>query len=45
MSISESGVLKFPTISVWGLMCDVSFSNVSFTNVGALAFGVVVVHN
>ena len=36
----EVGVLKSPTINVWGSMCDLSFSNVSFTNVGALVFGV-----
>ncbi|KAL6083446.1 hypothetical protein STEG23_025711 [Scotinomys teguina] len=34
LSIVESGVLKSPTTSVWGLMCYLSFSNVSFTNVG-----------
>ena len=28
LSIGESGVLKFPTINVWGLMCNLSFSNV-----------------
>ena len=38
LSIGESEVLKSPTISVWGLMCDLSFSNVSFTYVGALVF-------
>ena len=38
VSIGENGVLKSPTISVWGLMCDLSFSNVSFTYVGALVF-------
>ena len=38
MCFGESRVLKSPTINVWGLMCDLSFSNVSFTNVGALAF-------
>jgi hypothetical protein len=26
--------MKLPTINVWGLMPKVSFSNVSFTNVG-----------
>ena len=35
----NSGVQKSPTISVWSLMCDLSFSNVSFTYVGALVFG------
>ena len=39
LSIGESWVLKSPTINVWGLMCDLSFSSPSFTNVGALAFG------
>ena len=39
LSIAESGVLKFPTIIVWGAMCALSFSKVSFMNVGALAFG------
>ena len=27
----ESEALKSTIISVWGLMCDLSFSNVSFT--------------
>ena len=39
LSSSESGVLKSPTISVWGLQCDLSFSSVSFTYEGALIFG------
>ena len=39
LSIVESGVLKSPTISVWGLVCDLSFNNVSFTYVGALVLG------
>ena len=39
LSIAESGVLKSPTIIVWGVMCALSFSKVSFMNVGALAFG------
>ena len=38
-SILESGILKSPTISVWGLMCGLSFSNISFAYVGALVFG------
>ena len=38
LSISESVVLESPNISVWGSMCDLSFSNVSFMNVGAPAF-------
>jgi hypothetical protein len=28
-----------PTINVWDLMCDLSFSNFSSMNVAALAFG------
>jgi len=39
LSIDESGVLKSPIIIVWGAMCALSFSKVSFMNVGALAFG------
>ena len=39
LSVGESGVLEFPTI-IGGLMYDLSFSNVSFTYVGALVFGV-----
>ena len=38
LSIAESGVLKSPTIFVWGAMCALSFSKVSFMNVSALAF-------
>ena len=38
LSSGESRLLKSPTISVWGLMCDLSFSNVCFTNVGTLEF-------
>ena len=38
LSIGESGVLKSPTIIVWGSMCVLSFSKVSFMNVDALAF-------
>jgi hypothetical protein len=37
LSIDESGVLKSPTIIVCGAL---SFSKVSFMNVGALSFGV-----
>ena len=33
-------MLKFPAISVWGLMCELSFSNVSFMYVDALVFGI-----
>jgi hypothetical protein len=32
-SIDESGVLKSPTIIVWGAMCVLSFSKVSLRNV------------
>ena len=39
MSIHESGVLKSLAICVWGSISDLSFWNVSFTNVGALVFG------
>ncbi|KAL6033093.1 hypothetical protein STEG23_012577 [Scotinomys teguina] len=39
LSIGENGVLKSPTINFWDLMDDLSFSNVSFTYVGALVFG------
>ena len=35
LSIVKSGVLK-STIGVWGLMCDLSFSNASFTYVDTL---------
>lgn len=30
---------KSSTISVWFLMCDLSFGNVSFMNVGVIVFG------
>ena len=39
LSIVESGVLKSPTISAWGLMCNLSFNIVSFSNVGVLVLG------
>ena len=39
LPIGESKVLKSPTISVWNLMCALSFCNVSVTNVGVLVFG------
>ena len=39
LSLGDSGILKSPIINVWDLMCDLSFSNVSFTNVSALMFG------
>ena len=38
LPIVNRGVLKSPTISLWGLMCDLSFSYVSFTYIGALVF-------
>ena len=40
LSIWECGLLKSPMISVWGLMCDLSFCNISFIYVGALLFGI-----
>jgi hypothetical protein len=39
LSDDESGVLKPPSTNLWSSMCDLSFSNVSFTNVGVLTFG------
>ena len=39
LSIDESGVLKSPTINVWGATCALSFTKVSLMNVAALAFG------
>ena len=40
LSIGKTGMLKSPTISVWGLMCNLSFSKVSsFTYVGAFVLG------
>jgi len=39
LSIDDSGMLKSPTIIVWGSMCVLSFSKVSFTYVGVLVFG------
>ena len=38
LSIDESGVLRSPTIIVWGAMYFLSFSRVSFVNMGALVF-------
>ena len=38
LSIGESGVLKSLTIIVWGSMCVLRFSKVSFMNLDALAF-------
>ena len=40
LSIGKSVVLKFLTINVRSLMCDLSISNLSFTNMIALALGV-----
>jgi hypothetical protein len=37
--IGECRVLKAPTLNVWGLMCKLCFSNVSFINVDALVLG------
>ena len=39
LSFSECGVLKCPNINLWVSVYDLIFSNVSFTNVGILAFG------
>ena len=39
LSTGDSGTLKSFTINVWGLMCDLNSSNISFTNVDALVFG------
>ena len=39
LSINESGVLKSLTIIVWGSMCSLGFSKVSFMNVGVIEFG------
>ena len=39
LSIGESGMLKSPTISVWGLMGSLCFSNICFTYLGGLIFG------
>ena len=39
LSIGKSELLMSLTIGVWGSMCDLSFSNISFTYVGALVFG------
>jgi hypothetical protein len=38
LPIRKSRVLKSPTISVWGPTCDLSCNNVSFANLGGLAF-------
>ena len=39
LSIDESGVMRSPTIIVWGAMYFLSFSRVSFMKMGALVFG------
>ena len=36
LSIAENGVLKSPTIIVWGAICALTFSKVSFMNVDSL---------
>jgi hypothetical protein len=43
--IGESGVMKSPFINIWGFMYYFSFSNVSFTNMGALVCGGIDVQN
>ena len=39
LSIGEREVLKYTSTVVWGSMCVLTFSNISFMNMGALAFG------
>ena len=39
LSIAEGGMLKSPMLLCGGVMCAMSFSKVSFMNVGSLAFG------
>ena len=36
LPISQTPLLKYPPVNVCSLMCDLNFSNVSFSNVGAL---------
>ena len=36
LSTAESGMLNSPTIIVWSVMCALSFSKVSFMNVGII---------
>ena len=38
LSMGKSGMLNYPIISVWGLMCNLSLSDF-FTYVDALVFG------
>ena len=45
LSIDESGVLKSPTIIVWGAMCALRFTKVSLMNVAALAFWSIDIQN
>ena len=45
LSIGENGVLKFPTIIVWVLLCVLNFSNVYFMNVIVLVLPFLYVHN
>jgi hypothetical protein len=40
LSIAESGMLKTPTIIVWGVMCALRFSKVSFMNVHVSLYSV-----
>lgn len=37
MSMHESGILKSAAIEMWGSMCDLSFNDDSFVNVGTFA--------
>ena len=39
LSISQTPVLKSPTINICSLICDLNFSNVCFSSMGALLFG------
>ena len=45
LSIDESGVLKSPTIIVWGAMCALSFTKVTLMNVASLLFAEIDIHN
>lgn len=38
ISVGESRVLMSPTICIWGSICNVSWNDVSFTNINALVF-------
>lgn len=37
MSIHENGILKSAAFDMWGSMCDLSFNDRSFGNVGTFA--------